>query len=215
MAVSGKWTWADFWRRCRSRTVSGEEDAKPLLYRVLLPWIIFCLLGMVLIDTEDGLFQFAARMVPFTSALPWIAFFGFLSYCATPRRPLKIEPVILNFFGLPLKIKPLIWMAVWPVVVGIFLGYMTIGIFDWFNALAGSHETVLVRGPVIAKAKGGSSRYGGVGSYLSITFEHRLVSLKVPAQDYKQIHVGDEYAVKMKRGALGYFYRWPRVFSSG
>ena len=103
-------------------------------------------------------------------------------------------------------------MIIWPVVVGIFYAYMTTGVFNWFNALAGSPETVLVHGPIIAKGKGASSRYG-VGSYLTIRFENRGVMLQATKQAYERASVGDEYAIEMKRGALGYFYRWPKVFS--
>lgn len=215
MAVSSRWTWSDFIRRCRSRSL-GWDDLPPLSNRVIIPWFIFCGLGLALIDTEEGLFK--SILVPFTWICLWISVFGFLSYCGPPKKPLNIiKPLLLGLVGFspksPLEIKSIIWMIAWPVVVGVVYAYMTIGIFLWVNALAGSHETVLVHGPVIAKAKGGSSRYGGVASYLTITFEHRLVSLKVPQREYEQMRVGDEYAVKMKRGALGYFYRWPKAIS--
>ncbi|WP_124947099.1 hypothetical protein [Sulfurirhabdus autotrophica] len=191
--ASRKWTWADFVQRCRSRTVSGEIDVNPLVFRVLLPWFIFCALGL-LIDTEGELLKFAERIVPLTSALPLIGFFGLLSYWSTPKWSQGI--------------KFLVWKIVWPVVVGVCYAYMTIGAFYWFNALAGSQEAVLVHGPVIKMYDRVGGRYGGHGWYLYITFDHRVVVLDVPRQDYEQIRVGDEYAVKMKRGALGYFYRW-------
>jgi hypothetical protein len=85
MTASSKWTWSDFIRRCRSRSL-GWDDLRPLSNRIIIPWFIFSGLGLFLIDTEDGLFQFAHGGVVLISwALPWIAFFGFLSFCATSR----------------------------------------------------------------------------------------------------------------------------------
>jgi hypothetical protein len=197
MTASSKWTWADFIRRCRSRSL-GLDDIIPLSNRVLLPWFVFCTIGL-LINTDEELIKFAGKNVPFTSALAWIGLFGFLSYCAAPRKPLEILSVI--------------WKVFWPIVTGVIYAYITIGIFLWVNALAGSQESVTIHGPVIKMYDKVSARYGGHGWYVTIKLENRDVELDIPRRDYEQVRVGDEYAVKMRLGALGYFYRWPKIFS--
>ena len=194
MAVSSKWTWADFVRRCRSRTL-GRQDIDALFYRILLPWWVINGLGGLFIDVEVRPFlDLTGRYVLFTLAPLWIGLMGLLSYCAPPRKSSE------SF--------PLAWMFIWPVVVGFILAFMSVIGVVWVNALFGSQETVLVHGPVIALHKPNNTRFSGMSRDLTISFEHRLVTLSVPARDYEQIRVGDEYAVKMKRGALGYLYRW-------
>ena len=198
--VAGKWTWGDFWRRFRSRNL-GEDDVNPLFYRVPLPWLIFCLLGL-LIPTDTGLLKFAYKVILFTSAPIWICLFGLLAYCAPPSTPRRSS-----------AIAPLMWMIVWPVVGGIFFAYVTIGMFFWYNAFSGSPEIVLVHGPVTEMFKGSGGRYVSAGRYVKIEFENREVVLEVPKQIYERANIGDQYAVKMRRGGLGYFYQWPKVFS--
>ena len=171
----------------------------PLFYRVPLPWLIFCILGL-LIPTDTGLLKFAYKVILFTSAPIWVCLFGLLAYCAPPSTPRRSS-----------AIAPLVWMVVWPVVGGIFFAYITIGMFVWYNALSGSPEIVLVHGPVTKKHVS-SGRYVR-GRYLKIKFENREVVLGVPKQDYERTSIGDQYAVKMRRGGLGYFYQWPKVFS--
>ena len=85
--------------------------------------------------------------------------------------------------------------------------------FQWYNAFSGSPEIVLVHGPVTEMYKGSGGRYVSGGHYVKILFENREVVLQIPKQDYERTSIGDEYAVKMKRGGLGYFYLWPKVFS--
>lgn len=104
-------------------------------------------------------------------------------------------------------------MVVWPVVGGIFFAYITIGMFFWYSAFSGSPEIVLVHGPVTEMFKGSGGRYVSAGSYVKIEFENREVVLKVPKQIYARANIGDQYSVRMRRGGLGYFYQWPKVFS--
>lgn len=197
--VAGKWTWGDFWRRYRSRNL-GEDDVDTLFYRVPLPWLIFCLLGL-LIPTEEGLLKLAYKVILYYVGPDW-GLFGLLAYCAPPCTPRRSS-----------AIAPLVWMVVWPVVGGIFFAYITIGMFFWYNAFSGSPEIVLVHGPVTEMFKGPGGRYVSTGSYVKIEFENREDVLKVPKQIYARANIGDQYSVRMRRGGLGYFYQWPKVFS--
>ena len=198
--AAAKWTWGDFWRRCRSRNL-GWEDFDPLARRIGTPWLIFCMLGL-LIPTEEGLWKFAEKTIPFTSAPIWIGLFGLLAYCAPPSTPRSSSAN-----------ASLVLMIVFFVVGGISFVYITTGMFHWYNALSGSPEIVLVHGPVTEMFKGSGGRYVSAGRYVKIEFENREVVLEVRKQIYERANIGDHYSVEMRRGGLGYFYQWPKVFS--
>lgn len=184
-----KWQWSALWSRLESKTATNH-DLAGLLARVMIPLLLPALAPFFL-SSEGALSEWASE-----TALFWIAPLASVACCLIACR---VKPLSRHLAGK-------LGIVVVSVLVGLLLGYASVGYFDLANALTGSYRPVYVSGPVIAKTDATSSLTPR--HYLHVVYEGREVNLHVPAKVYRSFSLGQRYGQTMYPGGFGYFYRW-------
>ena len=183
-----------FWLKFREGRLMPDDllGDRVFWYGIFFPFIVPSFACMVLIDSEIALGSEATKIALGVFGIPMTIVFLLLNSRCLPRDPGAMFQV--------LRVVLVLLMA------GVY-SFSAIGYVSLWNALTGSGEAVLVRGPVVSmKAEG--ARWLGREYLVTIQHGGRAVELSILPQEYATLQPGDTYNKLMKLGGLGYYYSW-------
>ena len=182
-----------FWLKFREgRLIPDDLLGDRVFWYGMLPFIAPSFACMVLIDSEIALGDLAIKITLGVVGIPLATVFLLLNSRCLPRDDAFMFKAARVVFAL--------------VAAGT-LSFVSLGYVSLWNALTGSGEQVLVRGPVVSM-KAESARWLGREYLVTIQHGGRAVELSILPQEYATLKPGDTYNKMMKLGGLGYYYSW-------
>jgi len=172
-----------------------SSDIDHLFKIIIIPFLMPSFLGGIAVDSESAGGDIAIKWAFSIFFVPMSVVFLLLAF-SLPRE-----------LSLPWNI----FRVVAALVSAAVITYVSMGYFNFANALTGSSQPVLVSG-AITEMKAESGRWIGKLHKITIRYEGREVMLTTTPQEFAQLKVGDVYSREMKLGGLGYYYTWGLAF---
>ncbi|MBN9123768.1 MAG: hypothetical protein BGO99_00915 [Nitrosospira sp. 56-18] len=116
-------------------------------------------------------------------------------------------------FSRTLPVRPSILIRIYRLIgsisfAALFSFVCGIGYFIFWNAITGSGEPVLVKGPIVHMKVGTGGRLMRNPYFVSVHYGGRDIELTLPPKEYGNLSLGQTYSREMKLGGLGYYYNW-------